>query len=171
MAEPHKRLLAKINVPLIETLQKHFGIQDELLVKHLTEGFPMSGEMPEDIDGAREEEWDQGMSKEEVLEEASVYNARMLEKVKENEWSKDVHDQQWADYEEGFSSKPENLNNLWGTNVHDRSLISRGIAVREFREGRGERTRTVFHYTESMITSSRARKKRSTILSTSWRGG
>ena len=56
VAELHKRPLAKINVPLIEALQKHFGIQDESLVKHLTAGFPMSGEMPEDIDGAREEE-------------------------------------------------------------------------------------------------------------------
>ena len=38
--------------------------------------------------------------------------------------------------------------------------MSRGIVVREFREGRGERTRTVFHYTESMINSFIRGKKR-----------
>ena len=31
-----------------------------------------------------------------------------------------------------------------GTQLHSRCLITSGIAVREFREGRGDRTRTVY---------------------------
>ena len=133
MATPHKALLAKRNVPLIEALQQHFDIEDELLVQHLTEGFPVSGEMPSDIQGVREYAWDQGMSKEGVMLEAGLYNARTLEKVRETEWAQDVHGQQWADFQEGFCSEPEPLMNLWGTKIHERSLISNGIAVREFR--------------------------------------
>ena len=58
----------------------------------------MSGEMPSDVDGTREDEWDQGEDKENVLDEASVYNAKTLAKVRETEWSKDVHQQQWDDF-------------------------------------------------------------------------
>ena len=36
VAEGHKPLPAKVHVPLIAALQRHFGIKDELLVQHLT---------------------------------------------------------------------------------------------------------------------------------------
>ena len=160
VAEEHKPLLAKVNVPLIAELQKRFGIKDDLLIQHLTRGFPMSGEMPGDIEGVREEEWDQGWSKEEVQEIAGTVNASTLAKVRETEWSGEVHQQQCDDHAEGFSSKPKRLEGLMGKEIHGKCLLSRGIAVREFREGRGERTRTVWHYTESMVNAMIKGKKK-----------
>ena len=102
VAPEHKRLLSGINVPLIARLQKIYDIPDDGLVEDFTKGFPITGEMVNDCDGLRTEEWHQGCTKEEVLEHAQEYNKRMLARVRENEWSKDVNTQQWEDFQEGF---------------------------------------------------------------------
>ena len=151
VAEQHRKLLSGIDVPLISALQQIYNIEDEALVHDLTTGFPMTGEMVNDCGGLRDGDWDQGMKKEDVVKEAMKYNASMLTKVRENEWSKDVHDQQWEDAREGFQSEPIPIDRAMGSSIHKECLITRGIPVREHREGRGDRTRTVFHFTESLV--------------------
>ena len=73
-------------MPFIKKLQELYDIKDEPLVTHLTRGFPMTGEMISDAGGLREEAWDQGHRKEDVLPEAMSINKRTLAKVRENEW-------------------------------------------------------------------------------------
>ena len=119
----------------------------------------MTGEMPDDCGGPREGEWFQGLTKEEVMVDAMAYNQATLKRVRENEWSPDVHKQQWEDHEEGFQSKPVPLNLLM-EEIHDECLITRGIPVREYREGRVTGQERCFTTQESMINSMIWGKKR-----------
>ena len=81
---PHKKLMSGINVFFIQKLQELYDIKDELLVTHLTWGFPMTGEMTSDAGGLREEAWDQGHRQEDVVPEAMTINKRTVAKVREN---------------------------------------------------------------------------------------
>ena len=80
------------------------GNEDEVLVRHLTRGLPMTGETCDRCERWREEEWQQGWAKEEILAPAILCYTRMLAKVRETEWSKDMHPQHWDDINEGFMS-------------------------------------------------------------------
>lgn len=145
-----KRVMRNIHQPLIAEICADMKHVDKEFPNHVTSGFNIIGHMPRCGSGTQPLERPHiPLSEEELRAVRYDNNVAIINRLRENDTSAEVHKDVLGDWAEGFMSKPQLLQE---SDLHDKTLTRR-IGVLEHREGRGYRVRSVDHGTESLLNS------------------